>query len=248
MDEKVPKYIEARIRASCPDDCSVVPGSTPVVAFGDVRRARVATLGLNPSRAEFLDRSGRELDGEERRLETHRSIGYSDLSSAPHAVINQVFEGCNGYFQRRPYTPWFNKFNPILDAVNGSYSNGTACHLDLIQWATNPTWRRLKPKSLREKLLAADAPFLLKQLELENVRLLLLNGRAVIKRFELIAPEVGLSVVTTDLKKTTVFAGSLSKRLKVIGWSVNLQSSFGVSTRFIGELASIVQQLAGKTR
>ena len=33
--------------------CHVIAGSTPVVAFGDVRRARVATLGLNPSRAEF---------------------------------------------------------------------------------------------------------------------------------------------------------------------------------------------------
>ena len=35
--------------------------STPVVAFGNARVARVATLGLNPSCIEFLNRAGQEL-------------------------------------------------------------------------------------------------------------------------------------------------------------------------------------------
>ena len=50
---EVPGYVEARIRRPPPEDCRVVVGSTPVVAFGDPRRSRVATLGLNPSRIEF---------------------------------------------------------------------------------------------------------------------------------------------------------------------------------------------------
>jgi hypothetical protein len=36
----------------------VVAGSTPVIAFGDPFRATVATLGINPSRREFLDTNG----------------------------------------------------------------------------------------------------------------------------------------------------------------------------------------------
>jgi hypothetical protein len=47
---------------------SVIPGTTPVLSFGDARRARVATLGLNPSRVEFLYQNGNELTGDSRRL------------------------------------------------------------------------------------------------------------------------------------------------------------------------------------
>ena len=57
-------------------------GSTPVVAFGDVRKAAVATLGWNPSKREFLDSRGNELVRTERRLETLASLGESDLATA----------------------------------------------------------------------------------------------------------------------------------------------------------------------
>ena len=48
-----PGYVEDRIRRPAPERCFVVPASTPVVAFGNPGVARVATLGLNPSRIEF---------------------------------------------------------------------------------------------------------------------------------------------------------------------------------------------------
>jgi len=38
-----------RLRQSPPKDCSVVPGSTPVIAFGKFRSAKVATIRLNPN-------------------------------------------------------------------------------------------------------------------------------------------------------------------------------------------------------
>jgi len=56
----VPAYIEARIRQLPPAGAPVLPGSTPVVASGDVRKATVATLGLNPSKREFLHANGEE--------------------------------------------------------------------------------------------------------------------------------------------------------------------------------------------
>ena len=42
---------------SPPRDCDVVYGSTPVVSFGDFTKAKVATIGINPSSAEFMDKS-----------------------------------------------------------------------------------------------------------------------------------------------------------------------------------------------
>ena len=77
----IPPYIETRIRRSPPERSCIVPGSTPVLAFGDARSARVATLGLNPSRIEFLDKAGVLLEGDNRRLATHASLGLSDLKT-----------------------------------------------------------------------------------------------------------------------------------------------------------------------
>jgi hypothetical protein len=71
----VPAYVEARIRQRPLARVRVLPGSTPVVAFGDVRKATVATLGLNPSKYAFLDHRGDEREGGERRLETLKSLG-----------------------------------------------------------------------------------------------------------------------------------------------------------------------------
>ena len=155
----VPEYIETRIRQLPPEGLPVVPGSTPVVAFGEVRKAMVATLGWNPSKVEFLDRNGKELAGAERRLETLSSLGESNLSSASPDAIRRVFEGCNDYFHRCPYRKWFDVLEKILRPLGASYYTGTACHLDLVQWATDPTWGKLRG-DLKKNLVEADLSFL----------------------------------------------------------------------------------------
>ena len=97
----ISEYIERRIRRPVPPDSSVIIGSTPVASFGNARTATVATLGLNPSRVEFLDRNGNQLVGGDRRLATHRSLGVSNLSDAPASVIDQFLRDCDTYFQRQ---------------------------------------------------------------------------------------------------------------------------------------------------
>jgi hypothetical protein len=130
-------YIEERIRRLAPPDCCIVPFSTPVVSFGDAESPSVATLGLNPSRVEFLSNEGALLVGENRRLSNHVSLGTDNLASAPRSVVDQVLEDCNGYFKRQPYWRWFDRLTPTLAACNASYREGSACHLDLVQWTTN---------------------------------------------------------------------------------------------------------------
>ncbi len=68
-----PKYLLVRAVSPPPQDCGVVPGSTPVVSFGHPLDPRVATLGINPSNGEFLS-GGRLLQGDQRRLATLESI------------------------------------------------------------------------------------------------------------------------------------------------------------------------------
>ena len=175
----IPAYIEARIRRQPPEWAYVVAGSTPVLAFGEARAARVATLGLNPSRLESIDKAGVVLEGEKRRLATHASPGSFDLANASSLAVSNVLEDCNQYFHRQPYRRWFNKLEtPILSACTASYYDGTACHLDLVQWATDPTWAKL-PSSVRKRLITEDAAFLISQLQNESIRLLLVNGASV---------------------------------------------------------------------
>lgn len=231
MGSDIPAYIAERIRRQLPPDASIVPGSTPVIAFGDVRSAAVATLGLNPSRLEFQDKQGQELTGVDRRLETLASLGVNDLSTESDAVISKVFEGCNQYFQRNPYRFWFDHLEQILQAMGASYYDGSACHLDLVQWATDPVWGKLPSHSFRQRLIEADAPFLLQQLQQEGIQRLLLNGRSVIEQFMAISGTNLTEVAQIPGGHTTtrLLKGRMQSGLMVIGWSTNLQSSFGVS-------------------
>lgn len=243
----IPTYIEERIRRTVPPNSCIVHGSTPVISFGNSRSAQVATLGLNPSRLEFCDQRGCELVGSSRRLATHASLGTTDLSSAPVDVIAQVLADCNSYFHRNPYRGWFNQLEPLLNACNASYYNDSACHLDLVQWATDPTWGNLRPAALRKRLLDADRQFLIDQLSNEHIRLLLVNGNGALKQlknivdadFTRLEPVVGLGYKDTRLSTSTIL-----NRVFVIAWSTNLQSSRGVTTEQRSEIKKRVVDLA----
>ncbi len=233
----IPAYIDLRIRRSMPAGCSIVPNSTPVISFGNCLTAKVATLGLNPSRKEFLDDRGQLLFGSERRLATLPSLKVTSLDNATAEAVEVVLKECFDYFHRRPYSAWFNYFAPILKCCGVSFEDGTACHLDLVQWATDPTWARLQP-AVRQELLDADAEFLAQQLQNENIRLLLVNGSGTLRQL--------LQVFKLDLKQVDtiparvpcrLFEGMLFERIRVIGWSTNLQSSFGVTSTLRMELA-----------
>ena len=227
----IPDYIEQRIRRDVPSNLHVVPGSTPVVSFGNVTLARVATLGLNPSRQEFLDQQGNELTGSSRRLATHTSLGTSDLTHAPEAIIRQAWDDSNTYFSRNPYRKWFDQLEPILKACGASYYDGSACHLDLVQLATDPTWAKLKPASSKKSLLRQDIPFLMEQLATERIELLLLNGIGVCRQVNKHVTELGdlPSIEGASKNCTRLFSGLLFGRVRIFGWSTNIQSSYGVT-------------------
>jgi hypothetical protein len=211
-----------------------------VVAFGNAQTATVATLGLNPSRVEFLDRAGNELTGTARRLATHQSLGVSDLANAPVATIRQVLDDCSGYFQRQPYRGWFDQLMPMVQACGASYYDGSACHLDLVQWATDPTWGKLEPAALRKQLVSDDTGFLAEQLQNERLRILLVNGNGVVQQLRMaLASDIEHVDTITDLAHcdAKLFAGTIGA-VRVVGWSTNIQSSRGVTRELRAEIAS----------
>lgn len=176
----LPEYAVQMVRRLPPQQAPVVAGSTPVVAFGDPSGAGVATLGINPSANEFL-KGGRLLADADRRLATLPSLRAERLDELSDAQVAEVVEDCAAYFQRRPYRRWFDPLNDLIRAGTGaSYYDGSACHLDVVQWATLPIWGGIPEPSVRSALLEDGVPHLQAQLAGEHVRLVLLNGRQVI--------------------------------------------------------------------
>jgi hypothetical protein len=219
-----------------------VPGSKPVIAFWEYP-AKVATLGLNPSRQEFLAPNGRELSGHDRRFETLLSLGVAKLEDAKDSVLQRVFDGCCKYFQRRPFRRWFDPLERVIRPLEVSYYDGTACHLDLVQWATDPVWGGLD-RSIRRRLMALGGPFLREQLLRGEVRVLLLNGRSVIDGFEDIAGirlnDIGC-LTGPERSPSRILSGKMEGRIVVVGRTMNLHSSFGVSSQLRSELADVVR-------
>jgi hypothetical protein len=227
------------VRRMPPNNAPVVSGSTPVVAFGDPGKAEVATLGINPSAAEFLE-EGRLLTDGRRRLATLQSLGARRLDQLTDAQIRTVVGECYTYFQRQPYRKWFDPLDRILqEAVDVSYYDGSACHLDLVQWATEPIWGKIPDAGIRRSLLDDGVPHLQRQLSQEHVRLVIMNGRQVIDRIVALGLADLDEVGRLPIGRTAclLFAGT-GGGVQWVGWSANLQSSWGVSGEFREQLGT----------
>lgn len=231
--------LERRLRSSAPPGAPVVLGSTPVPAFGDFTTARIATLGLNPSRAEFLARSGALLAGARARFVTLPALRLASLEDAPHDALAEVLEGTRRYFRNQPYLGWFGRLDSLLRVAGASYFDGSACHLDLAHWATDPVWAKLN-STVRNALVDDGLSFLRWQLTSFKISHVLLNGRGVCREVE---KRLGVTLRELESipgpigKPAKLYAGRLPCGPAFVGWSVNLQSSFGVTKDFSERLA-----------
>jgi hypothetical protein len=238
MDEEISEYLARMVRRSAPASI-VIPRTTPVIAFGDPRRARVATLGINPSWREFQTKDGILLSGVTRRLSTLRSLASQDTVELTDDQIKIVISECADYFSRNPYRRWFDPLDRVLkDGLGASFYDGGACHLDLVQWATAPAWGKLS-RAVKRTLLRESLPHLQNQLRFGSVKLVVLNGREVLKQIT----SIGLAKLdlTGKLQRNARAPCSLysgcGEGARFLGWSTNLQSSFGVSSEFRNQLA-----------
>ena len=234
---------------------TVIPWASPVPYFGDPSTSVAATLGINPSRREFQDGSGEELGEDSRRLHTLRSLGLSSWREAKDEQLRCIHEGCARYFRGRPYDLWFGRLEPILNRVDSSYYGGLsgACHLDLVPYATDRVWGQLNQQQ-RSRLLDVSGNALGLVLRDSPVNVLILNGRSVVRDFERTSRvRLGRRTMPTwsiqrGKVKGIAFRGqvdsvagiSLGRRLLVLGFNHNIQSSFGVTSEVVSEVCDWV--------
>lgn len=227
----------------------VISWGSPVPVFGDLKKSKIATVGLNPSNREFIDSAGKELNGSERRFHTLGSLGLNSWSEISENHIHKVIETCENYFSRNPYDSWFRALDFLLSDTKVSFykKDSRACHLDLVPYATERKWSALTFGQRRQLLnMAGDTLGLL--LRESTIELLVLNGIGVIDVFkEIFDINFKIDEVSdwslprskcSDVRGyaycgelTEINGRELEKHISIVGYNHNIQSSFGVTNK-----------------
>ena len=253
-----------RLDSSAVSETDVIRWGCPVPSFGDLSNSQVATLGINPSNREFVDKQGEELQGPLRRFHTLKSLGLESWAEADARHLQLILDSCRTYFLGNPYDAWFKRLDQVVSGANASFYDATraATHLDLIPYATSRKWTELATRQ-RSSLLAIAADTLALLLRDSPVRILILNGRSVVEQFQDIAgvrlerqhmntwslPRQPKPDVVGLAYKGVVDSLSgikLSHEILVLGYNHNLQSSFGVTKKVILAIRDWVSSAASE--
>lgn len=244
MSPKIRERLADRLR--WPPAASTVSGSLPVLYFGDLVRASVATIGINPSRQEYLSTGGIELDGAERRFETLASLGLTERGGMTPAHVDQAIARMGAYFTPgKPVYHWFQPLARVLEGFGASFAAGETVHLDLVQEATDPVWSGLHnvDRSEAKALLDRDSPFLRWQIETFQFRTLICTSATVLRH---VLPMVNARAVkqgTLARLRWTVAVGRIGGReVGLAAWNIPLKRPTGLDNEGQIRLGKLLRQ------
>ncbi len=202
-----------------PDTSDVVcPDSTPVLFFGELERADVVTVGINPSWQEFRTIAHQPLPRGCRRF-----AHLSDLTGEEKRDAELALATMRDYFrpESNAYWPWFNHVERVVNALGSSLKDGTAAHTDILScFATDPTWGRLKPASVKAHLSRSGYKTFLRVIQsVPKLRLVILFGGTARRSLETRAHCVFTRVPTPfdHLPKFAMFQPVLSTAKWTVG-------------------------------
>lgn len=256
---KVLKKLISPLGGRISNDSSIIEWASPIVSFGDLGTASLATLGLNPSNLEYVDYEGAELSGSTRRFHTLKSLGLKNWSEIDETNFDHILEKCSYYFRNNPYDNWFKKLDYLISGSKHSYyfPSSNACHLDLVPYATREKWGEL-PVSEKEMLLEISADALGNILKYSKIKVLILNGRSVIEGLKDISQssfkEVPMPSWNLPRKVKSDVLGyayegfigqignvTIGREIRILGFNHNIQSSFGVTNQVQTEIRNWIK-------
>jgi uracil-DNA glycosylase len=163
-----------------PPSASTVADSLPVLFFGDLFTAEVATVGLNPSDQEYLTGGGQPLVGPAQRFATLASVGVIDRASLTDEQCANAIEWMRAYYDagKPVFGAWFNGLKRVVAGFGASFEDRSAVHLDLIQESTGPVRSKLEPPE-RDPLLARDLPFFVWEIRSFPITAVICTGKTV---------------------------------------------------------------------
>lgn len=258
------KHLVSQLEQAESDDLGIITWAAPILSFGDISKAKLATLGLNPSNREFLDLDGSELDGQYRRFQSLNSLQISRWSETQEEHFDLILDSCNNYFNGNPYDGWFRALDKLLIESGVSYYGlfSNACHLDLVPYATFSKWYELSSNQ-KQKLMDLGLDALCQILKSSDIEVLVLNGQSVVDSFQLFAEcelsKKAISKWTLPRKSNSGVKGysytgqiskiagsSLDRQITILGYNHNIQSSYGVTSSVRSEIQKwITRQTKG---
>ncbi|MEM6735723.1 MAG: hypothetical protein AAF620_06610 [Bacteroidota bacterium] len=240
----------------------IIPWASPVPVFGDISKARIATLGINPSDKEYIDNDGKMLSKEQSRFQNLFTLGIKDWSNITQHHLELIIKSCDNYFNNNPYS-WFSKLDYLVSGTMNSYyfPYKSACHLDLVPYATKKKWSQLNLTE-RQELISKSSNYLGKIIKNSKIDLVVLNGAYVVSIFENIINEGLEKVEKTDwslprrnsidvkgyayYKTVTKISNvDLGKTVLILGYNHNIQSSFGVTRRVMTSIREWISNQYG---
>lgn len=241
-----------RLTDPCINDLEIIGWASPIISFGNPETSKIATLGLNPSNKEFVDNNDNELNSNNRRFQTLASLKLLKWDYISDEQCKMLMDQCYDYFVRNPYDSWFKRLDYLISGTSMSYyfPSREACHLDLVPYATFKKWGNLTTGQ-KSILLEKYGDVLGLVLKSSTIKILILNGKTVIDNLQKISdvefrvnyqPTWDLLRENTSNVKGNSYQGyltkvggiDLEKKILILGFNHNIQSSFGVT--------SVVQQ------
>ena len=99
MIKELKDFLLDKISEPLPNSVNIVPGSIPIVFFGNVEKAEIATLSLNPSNIEFEHKSNKRfIDREQMQVSDNQKLTLTQAESVYGSLLL--------YFHSPPYNPY----------------------------------------------------------------------------------------------------------------------------------------------
>lgn len=239
MTDARSEMLYARLRR--PPSPSTVPGTLPVLFFGDLLGAEVASVGLNPSDQEYLSKGGTMLAGPAQRFATLASVGADERAELTDTQCAEAVEWMRDYYEpgKPVYGSWFNALSRVVEGFGASFRDRTAAHLDLVQESTSPVWSELGAVE-REALLRQDLPFLEWEIRAFPLRAVICTGKTVsVHVRRQLGVEIEEAGTMARIKWWVGHADIAGRRVGFGGWNYPLARPTGLGRegeRALGEL------------
>ena len=202
--------------------------SLPSLFFGDIYRARVATVGINPSIQQLRKPA----------LKKPSSFGISQRESLSEDQSAQAIDVMRHYFAAE-FSGWFTPLKNVLCGFGAPYEDDKAVHLNLAQEATYGSWSDFQSthRSDAEALLELDSPFLHWQLEAFGIQTVLCTTQSVSRKvLELFGKDLPRE---QDLNGVKWWADSVAvgdRRIYLAGWDGTLRFVSAGTQHELGEM------------
>jgi len=178
MSKNLKEFLLGKISQPIPASVEIVRGSIPIVFFGNVEKAEIATLSLNPSNVEFEPKHGKV------RCLDRTQLDVLDSQKLTNEQAEAVYQSLLLYFCDPPYNPyrtWFNPLNKLFERKGLEYYNDKIIHLDISPWATSKKWNDL---SQNERDQIVDTTIIQNVIEKRGIKKLFINGKTAFTVFK----------------------------------------------------------------